>query len=105
MRSVARSDEFDRYEEKKGGDTGRNVFPTDVDSIPVFSVVEVMISPANHNGFEQGYGLQVYFFPPESYVTCVDSLPRTAGGAHSPVRILVVLHDGGSGTGIASIVV
>jgi len=105
MRSVARSDEFDRYEEKKGGDTGRNVFPTDVDSIPVFSVVEVMISPANHNGFEQGYGLQVCFFPRESYVACVDFLSRTVGGTHSPVRILVVLHDGGSGTGIASIVV
>jgi hypothetical protein len=38
-------------------------------------------------------------------VACVDFLSRTVGGTHSPVRILVVLHDGGSGTGIASIVV
>lgn len=44
-----------RYEEKKGG----NVFPTDMDVIPAFSVVEIMITPANQGGFEQGYGLQV----------------------------------------------
>jgi hypothetical protein len=47
------------YEEKKGGDTGRNVFPSDVDVIPAFSVVEIMFSPANQNGFDQGYGLQL----------------------------------------------
>ncbi len=53
-----------RYEEKKGGDAGRNVFPADVETIPAFSVVEIMFSPANHGGFEQGYGLQV--IPPSS---------------------------------------
>ena len=48
-----------RYEEKKGGDGCRNVFPSDVDVLPAFSVVEIMFSAANQNGFEQGYGLQV----------------------------------------------
>lgn len=47
------------YEEKKGGDAGRNVFPSDLDVIPQFSVVEVMFSPANQGQYEQGYGLQV----------------------------------------------
>lgn len=46
-----------RYEEKKGA--GGNVFPADMDVIPAFSVVEIMITPANQGGFEQGYGLQV----------------------------------------------
>lgn len=48
-----------RYEEKKGGDGCRNVFPSDVEVIPAFSVVEIMFSAANQNGFDQGYGLQV----------------------------------------------
>ena len=47
------------YEEKKGGDSARNVFPSDVDVIPQFSVIEVMFSPANQGQFEQGYGLSV----------------------------------------------
>ena len=46
-----------RYEEKKNA--GGNVFPADMDVIPAFSVVEIMITPANQGGFEQGYGLQV----------------------------------------------
>ncbi len=44
------------YEEKKGG---VNVFPPDVDIIPVFSVVEIMVTPANQGGFDQGYGLSL----------------------------------------------
>ncbi len=47
-----------RYEEKKG-DAARNVFPSDLDVIPAFSVVEIMFSPANQGGFEQGYGVSV----------------------------------------------
>ncbi len=35
------------------------MFPPDVDTIPQFSVVEVMISSANTGGFDQGYALQV----------------------------------------------
>lgn len=42
------------YEEKKA-----RVFPQDVESIPAFSVIEIMITSANQNGFEQGYGLQL----------------------------------------------
>lgn len=41
------------FEEKKGS----NVFPTNLDAIPSFTVVEIMINPANQGGFEQGYGL------------------------------------------------
>ena len=41
------------FEEKKGN----NVFPTNLDAIPAFTVVEIMINPANQGGFEQGYGL------------------------------------------------
>lgn len=44
------------YEDKKGG---VNVFPSDLDVIPAFSVVEIMVNPANHGGFEQGYGMQL----------------------------------------------
>lgn len=44
------------YEEKKGG---ANVFPQDTDCIPAFSVLEVMVTPANQGGYEQGYGLSV----------------------------------------------
>lgn len=52
-----------RYEEKKGGaGDGRNVFPTDTDVIPPFTVVEIMLTPANQGGFEQGYGLQVCLY-------------------------------------------
>lgn len=36
------------------------MFPADMDVIPAFSVVEIMITPANQGGFEQGYGLQVW---------------------------------------------
>jgi hypothetical protein len=35
------------------------VFPKDLDTIPAFSVVEIMFSPANQGGYEQGYGLSV----------------------------------------------
>lgn len=52
-------DSAPRYEEKKGGDGCRNVFPSDVEIIPAFSVLEIMISAANQGGFDQGYGLQV----------------------------------------------
>ena len=47
---------MNRFEDKKGGS---NVFPTDVDAIPAFSVVEIMINPANQGGFDQGYGMQL----------------------------------------------
>lgn len=47
-----------RYEEKKG-DAARNVFPADLDVIPAFSVVEIMFSPANQGGFDQGYGMSI----------------------------------------------
>jgi hypothetical protein len=47
------------YEEKKGNDGGRNVFPSDVDVIPQYSVIEVMFSPANTGQFEQGFGVSV----------------------------------------------
>ena len=45
------------YEDKKGG--SNNVFPSELDSIPAFSVVEIMINPANQGGFDQGYGMQL----------------------------------------------
>jgi hypothetical protein len=45
------------YEDKKGG--SNNVFPTDASTIPPFSVVEIMLNPANQGGFEQGYGLVI----------------------------------------------
>ena len=35
------------------------MFPADIDVIPAFSVVEIMFSPANQGGFDQGYGLSV----------------------------------------------
>lgn len=35
------------------------MFPSDVDVIPPFSVVEVMFSSGNQGAFEQGYALQV----------------------------------------------
>jgi hypothetical protein len=35
------------------------VFPADVEVIPAFSVVEIMFSPANTGGYEQGFGLSV----------------------------------------------
>lgn len=44
------------YEEKKGGS---NVFPVGLEHIPAFSVVEIMVTPANQGGFEQGYGLSL----------------------------------------------
>lgn len=47
------------YEEKKGGDMMRNVFPSDMDVIPQFSVVEVMLSPSNSGQYDQGYAVSV----------------------------------------------
>jgi hypothetical protein len=44
------------YEEKKGN---TNVFPTDVETIPQFSVIEVMFSASNSGQFEQGFGVGV----------------------------------------------
>lgn len=44
------------YEEKKGGS---NVFPSELDVIPAFSVVEVMINSSNQGAFEQGYGFSL----------------------------------------------
>ena len=44
------------FEDKKGG---VNVFPTEMDSIPAYSVVEIMVNPANQGGFDQGYGMQL----------------------------------------------
>ena len=35
------------------------MFPPDLDTIPQFSVIEVMITSANTGGFDQGYALQV----------------------------------------------
>jgi hypothetical protein len=42
------------FEEKKNQGT---VFPQDMDVIPAFSVVEVMISPSNSKQFEEGWGI------------------------------------------------
>ncbi len=42
------------YEDKK---MNNNVFPSDLEAIPAFSVVELMINPANQGSFDQGYGL------------------------------------------------
>ena len=42
------------FEEKK---TQPSVFPQDLDVIPAFSVVEVMISPSNMKQFEEGWGI------------------------------------------------
>jgi hypothetical protein len=44
------------FEDKK---SNNNVFPTNLDTIPAYSVVEIMVNPANQGGFEQGYGLVV----------------------------------------------
>lgn len=45
------------YEDKKNEHS--NVFPTDVEVLPAFSVLELMLAPANQNGYDQGYGLQL----------------------------------------------
>lgn len=54
------------YEEKKGGNSSngngeasRNVFPSGVDVIPTFTVIEVAINPANSKGFEEGWGFNL----------------------------------------------
>ena len=47
------------YEEKKGADMLRSVFPHDMDVIPQFSVIEVMFSPSNTGQYDQGYGVSV----------------------------------------------
>jgi hypothetical protein len=43
------------YEDKKSN----NVFPANLEVIPAFSVVEIMVNPANQGGYEAGYGLVV----------------------------------------------
>jgi hypothetical protein len=43
------------YEEKKGHNWGRNVFSSDEDSIPQFSVIKVMFRPFNSGQFDQGF--------------------------------------------------
>ena len=54
------------YEDKKssggarksaGAETNRNVFPSDMDEIPPFTVVEIAVSPANTGGFDSGWGV------------------------------------------------
>lgn len=47
------------YEEKKGADMMRNVFPADMDVIPQFSVIEVMFSASNSGQYDQGYAISV----------------------------------------------
>lgn len=48
------------YEEKKGGgELMRNVFPSDMDVIPAFSVIEVMFSASNQGQFDQGYAVSI----------------------------------------------
>lgn len=59
------------YEEKKsssssakggaapGGEPNRNVFPSDMDEIPPFTVVEIAVNPANSGGYDSGWGLNV----------------------------------------------
>jgi len=45
------------YESKKT--ESQQVFPPDLEEIPAFSVVEVMIAPSNTGGFKEGYGFHV----------------------------------------------
>ncbi len=50
----------DKDKKSGGGDAGsRNVFPTDIDVIPAFSVVEIAINPANSGSFDEGWGINV----------------------------------------------
>lgn len=45
------------YEPKKAEE--QRVFPGELDAIPAFSVVEVMVCPANTHSFEEGFGFHV----------------------------------------------
>lgn len=45
------------YESKKT--ESQQVFPPDLEEIPAFSVVEVMVAPSNTSGFKEGYGFHV----------------------------------------------
>lgn len=56
------------FEEKNARSSGaaakassgdRNVFPSDLDEIPAFSVIEVAVNPANSGGFDSGWGINV----------------------------------------------
>jgi hypothetical protein len=44
------------FEDKKSGGC---VFPSDMDEIPPFSVVELMINPSNSKGFDDGWGINI----------------------------------------------
>jgi hypothetical protein len=63
------------FESKKN--EGQNVFPADLDVIPAFSVVEVMINMANTGNFEKGYGIQVSRIRPCDF--SLHSLNHTLG--------------------------
>lgn len=97
------------FEDKKGG---VNVFPSELGSIPAFSVVEIMINPANHGGFEQGYGMQLTRVRPCEFSlysmmsplglgllpsTYEDSVRQAEGHAHSNPGLSKVLEDKNTG--------
>lgn len=50
---------FEEKSTKAGSEGNRNVFPTDIDVIPAFSVIEVAINPANSIQYEGGWGINV----------------------------------------------
>lgn len=47
------------FEEKKGGETSRNVFPPDVETIPPFTVLEMVLSPGHSKQYEEGWGMSL----------------------------------------------
>ena len=50
---------FEEKQSKTGVEGSRNVFPSDLDVIPAFSIIEVAINPANSNQFEEGWGVNI----------------------------------------------
>lgn len=50
---------FEDKDKKSGGEGSRNVFPSDIDVIPPFSVVEIAVHPGNSGSFDDGWGLNV----------------------------------------------
>ena len=50
---------FENKTSGKGVEGARNVFPSDIDVIPAYSVVEIAINPANTKGYEEGWGISV----------------------------------------------
>lgn len=50
---------FEEKVTKAGVEGNRNVFPSDVDVIPAFSVIEVALNPANSIQYDAGWGVNV----------------------------------------------